>query len=65
MADTIKPIPGCEFCRVPPSRRGIAFQLNHPKCNDCGILMGPGHIEEIAEYCSTCTRTRQREAALR
>ena len=65
--DAIKPISDCEFCCVPVARRGIAFQQNHPRCGACGILMGPGHIEENAEadFCSTCSRTRQRETALR
>ena len=64
MGDTVKPIPDCPFCRVPPQKRGVAF-LDHPKCAACGVLMGPGHVEEEAEYCFTCTRTRQREAVLR
>ena len=65
--DAIKPIPGCEFCRVPVAQRGIAFLQDHPKCGACSILMGPGHIEKDAgaAFCSTCTRTRQRKLALR
>lgn len=62
--DAAKPIKDCPFCRVPPAKRDESF-LEHPRCGACGILMGPGHVEEIAEYCTTCSRTRQREAALR
>ena len=59
---TIKPIPECVFCRVRPERRTAQFE-NHPKCAACQVLMGPGHAEQnVADYCSTCTRTRERVA---
>ena len=63
--DTIKPIPECEFCCVPPRERRGGFHQGHPKCDSCGIFMGAGHVEPISGFCSTCSRTRQREAALR
>lgn len=65
--DSIASIPECEFCRVPVEKRGAGFNQRHPKCATCGVLMGPGHAEEDAdaEYCTTCSRTRQREMALR
>ena len=38
------------------------FQREHPKCGDCTIFMGDGHVETnaTAEYCSTCSHTRQK-----
>ena len=64
--DHVKPIPACRFCRAPVGKRGASFD-QHPRCGVCSILMGPGHIEKDAdaELCFTCTRTREREAALR
>lgn len=39
---------------------GGANNTNHQRCKDCGILMGPGHLESgIAERCGSCVRARK------
>lgn len=60
MEGTVKPIKDCPFCCVPPAKRSASFHEDHSKCAACGVLMGPGHVEGVAEFCYTCTHTRQR-----
>ena len=41
-----------------------AEQTDDRRCKDCGILMGPGHVESgIAERCGSCLRARKAAAA--
>jgi hypothetical protein len=55
----IKPIKDCPYCRIRPERRKEDFGEKHPKCGACGILMGPGHVEQrVDSLCSTCGRSK-------
>lgn len=45
----------CEIDGIPVKR--------HLRCTDCGILIGPGHVEETAfdDLCSACARLAARK----
>jgi ribosomal protein L32 len=58
------PLPGAiaHMSRCPVCGKRVA---THPQCSDCGIMVGPEHLEPVSYrgLCGACARWREKRTA--